>query len=312
MQNPPLNRQQTLNEEIRTVRQFMTTLESMKKFMQKFLDQENALVESPKNDTEQLRELTDLRILAKSESWPLAMDENKIVQDTEEEKLHHSAQYINFVLKNKIYEKKVLDFGCKEGHLGYVASTLFNTSLMCSYDLENHNWDHFEKSENLIYTNNWDDVVSHGPYDVININDVIDHSQEFDKSLEKIIKVKSESGRIYVRCHPWTSRHGGHLENQLNKAYLHLVFTENELYQLGVKPTNVAMFTDPLATYSNLFKQAGLTIMREYIHRKSVELFFVHNPTILRRIKEKWKNSNSADKFPREILEIEYVDFTLM
>lgn len=309
MQNQPINRQQIVNDEIKTVRQFMTTLESMKRFMQKFLDQENALIEKPKNDTEQLRELTDLRILAKSDSWPLAMDESQLTQDTEEEKLHQAAKYINSVLKNRLNQKKVLDFGCKEGHLGYVASTLFDTSVMCCYDLQDQNWDHFDKSENLIFTTNWDFVIEKGPYDIININDVIDHAQEFGKTLEKIKEVKSEAGRLYIRCHPWTSRHGSHMENQLNKAFLHLVFTEDELYGMGVKPTQVVKLTNPILTYHELFKQAGFTVMREYIHRKSVELFFVHNPAILRRIKEKWKDS---DKFPRETLEIEYIDFTLM
>ena len=312
MQNPIIT-PQTVTDEIKTVKQFMITLESMKRFMQKFLDQENALLQAPQNDNEYLRELTDLRLLAKSDSWPQAMDENLITQDSEEEKLHEAASLLNSLVKNNMNDKKVLDFGCKEGHIGYVAGQLFNTQLMCSYDLENHNWDHFDKNENTIFTTNWEDVVEKGPYDIIIINDVIDHTQEFEKSFIKIAKVKSETGKIYVRCHPWSGRHGAHMEKQLNKAFLHLVFTEAELYAMGVKPVNAVMLTDPVKSYHNLFKTAGFTVLRENFHRQNVELFFVHNPAILRRIKEKWKNHDIyADKFPREIMEIEYIDFILM
>jgi hypothetical protein len=50
---------------------------------------------------------------------------------------------------------------------------------------------------------------------------------------------------------------------------------------------------------------------------REVELFFAHNPVILKRIKEKWNSSSNSEyasgiKFPREFMEIEFVDFTLI
>ena len=38
-----------------------------------------------------------------------------------------------------------------------------------------------------------------------------------------------ENSRLFVRFHPYTSRNGTHLGNQINKAYIHLIFSDDEL-----------------------------------------------------------------------------------
>ena len=120
-----------------------------------------------------------------------------------------------------------------------------------------------------------------------------------------------------MRCHPWTSRHGTHLYKQLNKAYLHLVFSEDELYAMGLKETKATVFLEPLETYRKMISDAGLKILNEDHINHPVELFFTHEEAILRRIKEKWANSKNqafatGKEFPREMLEIQFVDFVLI
>ena len=315
MKNNPTN--QKVSMEIKNVKQFISTLENMLVFMNRFLEQENALIAEPESNDEKLRELTELRILSKTGAWPEAIDESEIVGDNDEEKLHKAAAILNSLVTTDITDKKVLDFGCGEGHLCYVANNLFGTKKVAGYDIEEKKWTNFKKDPNLIYTTKWSEIIENGPYDVIVINDVLDHAQNFENSLKKINEIKSEAGRIFIRCHPWTSRHGCHTHTTLNKAFIHLVFTENELYEMGIKSLKTQAFLNPIKSYKKMFQSVGLTIMRENIIKHDVELFFAHNPRILRRIKEKWQKSDDQDlangkKFPREIMEIEYVDFTLM
>lgn len=304
--------------EIRDVKHFIQILDSLKAFMQKFLDQENLVHEVNMTSNDVLKEFTDLRYLMKSSHWPEAMEEADIVHENEEEKLHHAASILANLVKIDLLDKKVLQFGCKEGHVGYVAQTIFNTKKFVSYDIEkNTNWEKYTKDESLIFTNKWSDAEKEGPYDVIIIHDIIDHAQEFEKSFQKIISVKNPTGKIFVRCHPWTSRHGCHTHLYANKAFLHLVFTEEELFRMGIVPTPANQLLDPLSAYRKLFQNAGLTIHNEKIVSREVELFFAHNPVILKRIKEKWKNSTNPEyasgvKFPREFMEIEFVDYTLI
>jgi len=309
------NNQNTQNEII-TIKSFMKTLDAMKLFMQRLLDQENAIFEAPKNSNDKVREITDLRLLSKSDHWPESLYPEEIVS-TEEEKLHEAAVTIDNLITNDIVDKKILVFGCKEGHIGFVLNKLFGPKKVICYDIEDNNWNHFEKDANLIYTKNWDDVVSNGSYDMVIINDVIDHSHEFEKSLQKIITLKSDNCRIFVRCHPWCSRDGCHIHSKINKAYLHLVHTEDELFAMGIKPVKTIPLLNPLSSYKRMFQAAGLSVVRENIVKRDVELFFTQNPILLRRIKEKWQNSEvpeyaNGTAFPREYLEIQYVDFTLM
>ena len=302
--------------EIKTIKEFMQTLDSLKAFMQKFLDQETCMVNIQQTDDGALKEYTELRFLARSEYWPDAMDESEIVHENEEEKLHQAASILSTLVKSDLADKKVLHFGCKEGQTGYVGSTLFDTKLFVCYDDHHDKWKSYS-GENLIYTESWSEVQKHRPYDVIIVNDMIDHTQFFEESLRKMAAVKSSSGKIFVRCHPWASRHGCHLHKDLNKAFLHLVFSEDELYGMGLKPLLTTPLLDPITSYRKMFAASGLSITDERITTREVELFFVHNTAINRRIREKWANSSNYEyangsKFPREYMEIEFVDFTLI
>jgi hypothetical protein len=66
-----------------------------------------------------------------------------------------------------------------------------------------------------------------------------------------------------------------------------------------------------------MIKEAGFSIVREETTTQPIEMFFTHTPEILRRIKSRWKNSEIAEYssgvvFPREALEIQFIDFTLI
>lgn len=299
--------------EIKSVGHFISTMEAMLQFMHKLLAEEHHMPSAPKDETEKLKELTELRLLAKSSVWPEAINPELLTQ-TEDEKLHRGARIIHDLAHTDLIDKKVLDIGCGEGHTSFVAANLYGARLVVGYDIEDKKWN-FTETENLVLTSSWSDVESYKLYDVILIHDVIDHTSDFDKTLEKLSLLKSETCKIFVRCHPWLSRHGTH--NDLNKAFLHLVFTDEELYAMGVKSTIAHKLLDPLESYRKLFKNAGFTILSEKETRRDVEMFFTHNPNIRRRIKEKFQKSTkpefaNGDEFPRDLLELEFVDFVLI
>ena len=69
-------------------------------------------------------------------------------------------------------------------------------------------------------------------------------------------QVKSVCGpqtKIFTRCHSWMSRHGSHIYKQLNKAWVHLFFTEDELVKMGLKLDFTFKYFFPLKTQQNWF-----------------------------------------------------------
>lgn len=297
--------QKEIKENIRTLEQ---TIVFMRSLLEEELKAPIALESKDK-----LSELTDLRMLAKSEKWPKAVPDELICNEEEDSKLSRAASIIQDFIKTDLTNKKFLDFRCKQGHVPFVAASLLETKAF-GYDTENQNWDHFDKLDNLKYTTDFSEIKNNGPYDIILINDILDH-HETDLKLVK--SVLANNGKIYMRCHPWTSRHATHLYKELNRAYLHLVFSEDELYGMGLMGTKTNKWIDPLPTYKKIIAEAGLFIATEDYITHPVEIFFTHEPHVLRRIKEKWSESENSDlanglAFPRSAMELQFVDFVLV
>lgn len=301
--------------EIETINQFILQLENMLVFLKKIANQQNLLPMPPKDDTEALKEFTELRFLLKNDEWSEAVSPDSIATN-DGEHFHKAAIVLKNLVTSDMFQKTILDFGCKDGYLAYVACNLYQAKRVVGYDTKDFGWEKFEQQNTLTYTTDWKKVCEN-KYDIIILHDVIDHYPEFEKVFEQIKEIKKEDTKIFVRCHPWTSRHGAHLHQQINKAFMHLIFSEDELSRMGYEITNTHQLLNPTESYKNLFKNSGLTVLKENKTTRDVEYFFVNNPAILRRIKEKWKNSTceelaSGTKFPQEYLEIEFIDYTLI
>lgn len=299
---------------IETITDCINQLQETLVYLKKLAESEKAMSPPPTTERERIKEFANLRMLLNSNVWPEAIDNEYIVHSAKEEKVHRGAAILRSLVNVDIIGAKILDFGTGDGYVGYVAANLFSPEHVTAYDIKENNWDEL-RGEYISFTTKWEEVAQKGPYDIIILNDILDHASDVD--FEKIRAVKSEAGRIFVRCHPWCSRHGAHTHESINKAFAHLVFTEEELYSLGIISTPVQMLLDPIKAYKKLFQDAGLSILRENIIRRDVEFFFIQNAPVLRRIKEKWAKSEnplyaSGEEFPREFLEIEAVEFTLM
>lgn len=291
----------------KNIKEYIKALDHLKGFLMKLLDEENKVfLNIEKNERDKISELTELRMLSKSDVWPEAVPTDLICAEDEKEKMQRAYGIIHNTIGTDIKEKKVLDFGCGEGHV-VIASASYETVLSVGYDLkkDESTWGN---GENFIMTKEWEEVLKLGPFDAILINDVIDHSESPKDVLIKAKQVKSQTGKIFLRVHPWTSRHATHLYKTLNKAYLHIIFSEEELISMGLDGLKTKKILNPLEYYNLLIKEVGLTILKEEKIKQQIEIFFTHTDEILKRIKKNWPNQ----EFKKEELETQFIDFVLI
>jgi len=247
-------------------------------------------------------ELEDIRRIMNSSDWPLAVPDERIC-DSDDKQLDRAKGIVNIFISEYLKDKRFLDFGCGNGHT--VTAALTNEAAFAlGYDIKNQ-W-----SEGFNCTVEWDEVVKNAPYDIILMHDVLDHIEMYDpiEALRKVKSVMSSDGRIYIRNHPWSSRHGGHLYQKKNLAFLHLIFDEVELTRIGGLEAeyNIKVFT-PVETYRHWFSQADLRIDSEVLIKTPVEDFFKENNVICGRLSKHWEDDQNQFAY----LEIDFVEYVV-
>lgn len=228
-----------------------------------------------------------MKSLIHSDEWPEAVFSLQITDENSESDKAERAEGIADILLPPFSGKKFLDFGCGEGHVAKYVSG--EASVSIGYDIDRNKSSKLEwekKNKNFLLTTEFKKVVSEGPYDIIMVYDVLDHSSEDPSEvLAKVKSVLADDGRVYLRCHPWTGRHGGHAYRKINKAFVHLAFSEEELNHLGVKVENNRKILFPISTYNKAIDDAGLVRESEpEIDTQEVESFFEENPLVKSRI----------------------------
>jgi 2-polyprenyl-3-methyl-5-hydroxy-6-metoxy-1,4-benzoquinol methylase len=254
--------------------------------------------------------------LLKLNDWPHAVDPVYICnQSSEEEKMERARSVIDLMIEARLEGQSFLDYGTGGGHVTAVISK--DTKYAIGYDIQaSESW---KLMDGVNLTTDWEEVKKNGPYNIVLAYDVLDHIDpdiSVIDELKNIRSVLSPNGRIYVRCHPWCSRHGSHLYHQINKAYAHLVFTDEELVAMGYEPARVRKIIHPLGTYSDWFKAAGLQIKSHHINKDPVEEFFIHTQSIRDRIKQRWRDSKDKDlnqgrKMAVFQMEQQFIDYVL-
>lgn len=247
-------------------------------------------------------ELESLRGLIGGSEWPQAIPEERICL-TSGKHIERANGILNIFVSEYLKDKKFLDFGCGEGHV-VAAAKKNEASLAIGYDIKNQ----WEDASNL--TPDWTEIQKNAPYDVILLHDVLDHIEMYDpiEALKKVKSVMSPDGHIYVRNHPWSSRHGGHLYLRKNLAFLHLVFDSVELTRIGGLEAeyNIKVHT-PLETYRYWFEQADLKIDSEIATKTPVEDFFKKTAVVYGRLAKHW--GEGQDPFGH--MEIDFVEYVV-
>lgn len=250
------------------------------------------------------KDLIDLRQILEQDKWPNAVDPTSICDD--DEKANLRAEFIiDLLVAERFKDKAFLDYGCGQGHTIIVALER-DARFAYGYDLSLKELK-FPKDH---FTSNFDDVRAKGPYDIILVHDVLDHIMMIDPiaALLQIKSVLSKNGRVYVRNHPWSARHGGHLYMQKNKAFLHLICDDTELVRInGLQCEHNIRVTTPLETYRYWFQEAGFKIIRETPIRDQVEEIFLTPSVINNRLRSKFSNPENMINN----LEISFVEYVL-
>ena len=260
------------------------------------------------------QDFEELKSLLASEVWPEAVFSAQIADENSEQDKEERAQGIADIMLPPMEGKSFLDFGCGEGHVAKCLSKEAKVSV--GYDVEKSQksklpWDH--KDGNFLLTSDFEKVVSEGPFDVILLYDVVDHAKDAIPSeiLSRAASVLAPEGRIFMRCHPWCGRHGGHLYRSINKAFVHLVFKSDELDALGIRPERNLGVVKPLKTYGDIIKDAGLANDSEpEIDNQEVEDFFRDTPVVRDRILKAWgvdKWENDPPSFQMSQCFVDYV-----
>lgn len=248
--------------------------------------------------------LNDIKSIISSNDFPIAVPEENLCI-SEEKKFERADSILNLFIAEDLSNKRFLDFGCGEGHI-VIESLKRETLFSLGYDIDLSQC----KFENDNFTSNFDDVVKNAPYDVILVHDVLDHIISIDpiNALQNLYELLSADGCLYVRNHPWSSRHGGHLYNKLNKSFIHLILDEIELTRcFGIQPDHTLKITTPIETYKQWFNESNLEIKSQLIIRSDVETIFLDNPVIKEKIINQFKNSDNYI----QNLEIDFVEYVL-
>ena len=302
-----------MNYNKKQILDYLKALEHLSLFLKELLEQENKLAPEPVSITDKIKETSSLKLMCKKGNWPEAIPEEFICGEDYDSRMFRAYGIIEQYLQLDLTQKKFLDFGCGDGLVAEVALKC-GAEVSVGYDIKIDDlWDKIEKKDNLILTDNLDDFIGY-KFDLILLNDVLDHCD--DKALQTISSILADNGTVYCRCHPWTSRHGSHAYKKLNKAFIHLIFTDEELYRLDVDPIKTLRTLDPIATYQEVIKKNNFIIKSEKTAITPVEILFSLDPVIVRRIKNHWIEQGDnpyadGDAFPREILEIDFVDYIL-
>lgn len=238
--------------------------------------------------------------------WPPALPGHAVATPTEADQINRANAVLDAVLAVPLAGKNFLDFGCGAG---WIASESCNrgTASSTGYDIEVYpEWSQKRKGG---FTSRYSDLVP-GFYDVIMLYDVLDHCEDPAILMEQVRKCLAPGGTIYVRCHPWTSRHGNHLYKRgLNRAYIHLFLNETEIQEITKQPP---FFTRkemrPSDCYSKYFK--AFEIKKENFIKEPVEDFF--NSLAMRQhlMNEIQVGNKELDHFLKT-MEIQMVDFVL-
>lgn len=216
--------------------------------------------------------------LLQKESWPLAL-EPELICSTDEDKQKRARAILNVFVDKPVVNLSLLDFTLDGSQLADLANTMGASKAVSSADLD-----------------------LEGEFDIILMYDVLDHLEDPAAKLQTARAMLSSNGLIYVRNHPWCSRHGAHLHS-INKAFAHLLLDQSELSKYTLPKQRVLY---PKATYHRWFKQADLEIVKELGIKQDIEPFFREEP-----VASKLCQLYQSDQFPEFQLIQTYCDYIL-
>lgn len=269
-------------------------------------------VQPPKDVTPPVDELylarkKHVQDLLSIDVWPVAVESHLEAAATSEDQINRANAMLDMMVHRPIEDSTFLDFGCGAG---WVAKQALKRGALSAtgYDLiSNSNW---HKDDPVTFTNVFKDIADK-KYDMIMLYDVLDHCQDPEELMKQVRSVVKPNGVVYVRNHPWTSKHASHLyKNGLNKAYIHLFLSWEELVDQGYTPEFTRQEKDPFPAYGWWFEGNEFTIEKENFHRNLVNEFFFSGDFKTLIMNEQQIDATQIERFYSD-MEVEFVDYIL-
>lgn len=270
------------------INQLLSTLEVMESQITEI--KKNLLKKTPPQITPAVGfAKAELDRLLGSDDWPIAVPAIALC-NSEEDKVGRAQEILEIMRGMAVIteNKMCLDYGCGDGHL--VKAMAEKAKFSIGYDPAN-------TTTNLV------EVTANAPYDVVVLYDVLDHVENENpvEVLKKIKELIHKDSMIFIRFHPWCGKHGTHLYRQINKAFIQLFYTLDELLAMGYKPMPTIEIAYPVRTYKQWIQEAGLKLLRSTIERSSIPPIFYQQPFV-EKIKAIWGDPYSIQ------MEIEFAD----
>ncbi len=265
-----------------------------------FSDKINVAKPVPVNRHKHVNDLMDMG------NWPETVPHKLLVASEAEDHIKRANAILDSIVTKSLEGLNFLDFGCGEGWL--VHQAVKRGANATGYDILNHN--EWSSKDGEIYTNHFADLKDNY-YDVVMLYDVLDHAEDPLEVMRQVKTIMRSDGTIYVKCHPWTSRHATHLFKQgLNKAYFHLFANYQEIAELiGQTPKFTRIEINPEVAYAWWFND--FEIVSKSLNKSSVEDFF-KTPAMKKILaNEQGIPHNKINDF-LNIMEISFIDYCLV
>ncbi len=239
--------------------------------------------------------------------WPEAVKPSIAEKTpTDEDQIKRANSVLDTMLTASVEGKTFLDFGCGEGWIAQQAIKR-GVSESVGYDISPCiGWD---KREGATFTTNIEHIRDK-KFDFVMLYDVLDHAHDPMDIMANIRKSLSPEGRVYVRCHPWTSLHASHLfKKGINKAFIHLFLHWDELKEfIDEDPMFTRPEKSPIEAYHWWFND--FKIDKERMITETVSEFF-HVPSFKELLaNEQGIPTDQIDGFLK-LMEIQFVDYAL-
>ncbi len=201
---------------------------------------------------------------------------------------------------------RILDYGCGEGYVTYALKKYgFN---IIGYDVKDYEtWEKY--FDRIMFSNDIDDQRLSRPYDLIILYDVIDHMDitRLVETFSRIRKMLDPNGHIFLRCHPFSSRHGRHL--MYNKSHVHLVLNNGELTNNNIDIGGDIKVTKPHTFYDDLFKLLSFKTDSKLIHNTPVDEYVTKN--LIEKIKINHYNLYDDMSDIKANLSVDFIDYLI-
>lgn len=263
------------------------------------------------SDYEEQRK-THVEALMSIDCWPQAVHKYLLTSPmNKESKINRSNAVLDTMLDRSIEKLEFLDFGCGDGWEARQA-LMRGAANVTGYDIqESLDWKEIDK---VNFTTKFSDLKPNH-YDVILLYDVLDHCQDPIEVMRQVKGLLKFGGKsvVFVRCHPWTSRHATHLYKQgINKAYIHLFLTDEEISRYlpeGEKVLFTRKEKTPFETYRWWFRDFKI-VKEQPINDEKLSPFFLVPSFKDLVIQEQQLPPERVEDFFKD-MEKQFVDITL-